>query len=112
MMSVDAEKASLPRGQGPGASALSQTRSRASATRHLGKVGSHDGYSPDGNGEDEDERSRRGNEGEEAHSAEEAKSPFEVGWDGGDDDPSCPRSFSKARKWLITIIVSHVSLCV
>ncbi|GAB0136145.1 hypothetical protein EsDP_00004457 [Epichloe bromicola] len=109
-MSVDAEKASLPRDQEPGASALSQTRSRASATRHLGKVGCHDGYSAGDN--DEDERSRRGDGGEEAHSAEEAKGPFEVGWDGGDDDPSCPRSFSKARKWLITIIVSHVSLCV
>lgn len=111
-MSVDAEKASLPRDQEPGASALSQTRSRASATRHLAKAGSHDGYSADDH--DEDERSRRGDGGEgEAHSAEEeAKGPFEVGWDGGDDDPSCPRSFSKARKWLITIIVSHVSLCV
>ncbi|KZZ96798.1 Major facilitator superfamily domain, general substrate transporter [Moelleriella libera RCEF 2490] len=40
------------------------------------------------------------------------KDPYEVGWDGGDSDPECPRSFSKTRKWLITIIVSHVSLCV
>ena len=48
-----------------------------------------------------------------ANAAGEAeKDAFEVDWDGGDSDPLCPRSFSKARKWLITFIVSHVSLCV
>jgi hypothetical protein len=40
------------------------------------------------------------------------KDPFEVSWDGGDNDPMCPRSFSKARKWLITIIVASASFCV
>lgn len=40
------------------------------------------------------------------------KDPFEVGWEGGDDDPLCPRSFNKARKWLIVIIVSNASFCV
>lgn len=32
------------------------------------------------------------------------KDPFEVGWDDGDNDPLCPRSFTKARKWLIVLI--------
>ncbi|KAH6995307.1 major facilitator superfamily domain-containing protein [Ilyonectria destructans] len=43
--------------------------------------------------------------------AQDEKDPFDVDWDGGDDDPLCPRSFNKARKWLIVAIVSHVSLC-
>lgn len=34
---------------------------------------------------------------------------FEVNWDG---DLMCPRSFGRARKWLVVFIVSHVSLCV
>lgn len=44
--------------------------------------------------------------------AQPEKDPFEVGWEGGDSDPLCPRSFSKGRKWLIVAIVSMVSLCV
>lgn len=40
------------------------------------------------------------------------KDPFEVGWVGGDSDPACPRSFSKARKWLIVMIVCNGSFCV
>ncbi|PHH86414.1 hypothetical protein CDD83_10280 [Cordyceps sp. RAO-2017] len=39
------------------------------------------------------------------------KDPFEVSWDGGDADPSCPRSMARGRKWLIVFIVSHASLC-
>lgn len=38
--------------------------------------------------------------------------PFLVKWDGGDDDPKSPRSFSKVRKWIIVLIVSMASLCV
>lgn len=33
-----------------------------------------------------------------------AKDAFEVGWDDGDNDPLCPRSFNKSRKWMIVII--------
>lgn len=40
------------------------------------------------------------------------KDPWEVHWDGGDSDPLNPRSFAKARKWVIVIIVSMSSLCV
>lgn len=38
--------------------------------------------------------------------------PFEVTWEGGDSDPWCPRSFSKGRKWLITLILCTGSLTV
>lgn len=40
------------------------------------------------------------------------KDPFEVGWDGGDSDPLCPRSKSLWRKWLIVVITSFGSFCV
>lgn len=36
---------------------------------------------------------------------------FEVNWDGH-DDPGCPRSMSKTRKWICTWVVSLGSLCV
>jgi len=38
--------------------------------------------------------------------------PFEVGWEGGDDDPLCPRSMHVGRKWLIVFITCFGSLCV
>lgn len=38
--------------------------------------------------------------------------PFEVGWDGGDADPLCPRSFPAWRKWLIIAVTSVGSFCV
>lgn len=38
--------------------------------------------------------------------------PFEVAWEGGDSDPWCPRSFNKARKWAITLILCTGSLTV
>lgn len=39
---------------------------------------------------------------------------FAVGWVGenGDDDPDNPRSFSRARKWLASLVVSLGSACV
>ncbi|PNP60175.1 hypothetical protein THARTR1_00199 [Trichoderma harzianum] len=38
--------------------------------------------------------------------------PYEVGWDNADNDPLCPRSFNKARKWLIVLICAGGSLTV
>ena len=38
--------------------------------------------------------------------------PFEVVWDGGDNDPMNPRSMPKWRKWVIVGITSFGSLCV
>lgn len=37
---------------------------------------------------------------------------YEVGWVNGEQDPSNPKAFSVARKWLIVIIVSTCSFCV
>lgn len=89
---------------------LSHARSRASQTRTLDRIRSQNGYGVD------DDSETTPNDGGEAQkenaSPGESKDPYEVGWEGGDNDPLCPRSFSKGKKWLITIIVSHVSLCV
>jgi len=40
------------------------------------------------------------------------RDPYEVGWDGGDADPMCPRSMPTWRKWLIVGITSVGSFCV
>ncbi|KAL2017168.1 hypothetical protein VTK56DRAFT_2537 [Thermocarpiscus australiensis] len=42
----------------------------------------------------------------------DARDPFEVGWDGGDSDPLCPRSMPTWRKWLIIGITSTGSFSV
>ncbi|KAG6178292.1 hypothetical protein E4U36_006538 [Claviceps purpurea] len=121
-MNPDQEKACPPHAQEPRAPALSRATSRAStAHNRLDKTRSQNGYSVDDHDYDDDDDDEddgvhsEGNAGTEArrtsHSAQ-GKDPFEVGWDGGDADPLCPRSFSSKRKWLITLIVSHVSLCV
>lgn len=60
---------------------------------------------------DEEAQAGEGSE-ESALPHGDQKEVFEVGWDGGDDDPACPRSFNTARKWLITIIVSSCGFCV
>ncbi|KAH7019262.1 major facilitator superfamily domain-containing protein [Ilyonectria destructans] len=49
---------------------------------------------------------------DQAQDSPAEKDPFEVGWEGGDEDPMCPRSFGKVKKWTITIIVSMASFCV
>lgn len=38
--------------------------------------------------------------------------PYEVTWDGGDNDPMCPRSMPQWRKWLVIFITSVGSFCV
>ncbi|KIE03605.1 major facilitator superfamily transporter, partial [Metarhizium majus ARSEF 297] len=91
-------------------SSLSHTLSRTSHPRTLDRIRSQNGYGVD---DDSDPAPGDGGEAhEETASPGGSKDPYEVGWDGGDNDPLCPRSFSKGRKWLITFIVSHVSLCV
>ncbi|KAF5616984.1 multidrug resistance [Fusarium sp. NRRL 52700] len=73
-----------------------RTRSRASA--RISRCQSQNGYSCNPHSEPSDD--------------EVEKDPFEVGWDGGDNDSLCPRSFHRVKKWLIIIIVSSGSLCV
>jgi len=117
-MRVDEEKASWPQAGEPRAAALSPTTSRASASRHrLARIRSQNGYSVDDRDMDDgDETQVEEHAGGDARgdtlSLSREKDPYEVGWEGGDADPLCPRSFSHKRKWLIAIIVSHVSLCV
>ena len=48
---------------------------------------------------------------QEQDQAQDPEKEFEVHWDG-DNDPMNPRSMSKARKWVIVLIVSATSLCV
>ncbi|RDW85507.1 MFS general substrate transporter-40 [Coleophoma crateriformis] len=48
----------------------------------------------------------------EADAARVEKDPFDVRWDGGDNDPMNPRSMHHLRKWVVVIIVSLSSLCV
>jgi hypothetical protein len=40
------------------------------------------------------------------------KDPYEVGWEGGDSDPLCPRSLPTWRKWVVIGIASTGSFCV
>ncbi|KAH8803030.1 major facilitator superfamily domain-containing protein [Xylogone sp. PMI_703] len=40
------------------------------------------------------------------------KDPYEVKWDGGDNDPMNPRNMPLMRKWIVVLIVSASSLCV
>ncbi|KAL6874992.1 major facilitator superfamily domain-containing protein [Trichoderma novae-zelandiae] len=81
---------------------LDTTRSTRNSARNLGRTRSQNGYGV------EDERDRAA---EEAGRRPE-KDPYEVGWDDGDNDPLCPRSFSKARKWLIVLICAIGSFTV
>ncbi len=47
-----------------------------------------------------------------AAAADAVADPFEVGWEGGDADPLCPRAMPGWRKWLIVGITSVGSFCV
>lgn|SRR4051812_10091457 len=98
-------------GSGPAMSDSSTTLSRTRSQSHLDRTRSQNGYGVD---DDDENDPTQGDDGEAQRETAPAdgKDPYEVGWDEGESgDPLCPRSFPKARKWLITFIVSHVSLC-
>ncbi|KAF4632729.1 hypothetical protein G7Y89_g5400 [Cudoniella acicularis] len=79
----------------------------ALSRRSISRTRSNNGYGCDENNSGEDE------EVVDVEAAgESTKDPFEVRWDGGDNDPMNPRSMSMARRWLIVLIVSASSLCV
>lgn len=75
------------------------TRTRSQASINLSRCQSQNGYScnPFHNEPSDDELE---------------KDPFEVGWENGDNDISCPRSLDKMRKWVIVTIVASASFCV
>ncbi|KAK4093182.1 hypothetical protein Purlil1_2339 [Purpureocillium lilacinum] len=96
----------------------SATSSSTAPARSLYRIRSQNGYgvSDEPSGESDGDGGAAAapapGPGADGRGASSEKDPFEVGWENGDSDPLCPRSFSKARKWLIVFIVSHVSLCV
>lgn len=73
------------------------TRSSVSRTR------SNNGY-----GCDDDEGSEEAN----VEGGVVEKDQFDVQWEDGEKDPLNPRSMSKAKKWLVVLIVSASSFCV
>ncbi|KAF8857989.1 MFS general substrate transporter [Acephala macrosclerotiorum] len=85
----------------------SHARGGSQSIRSMSRTRSHNGYGCDDNDASADEGEAGDFEGGAAE-----KDPYEVHWDGGDNDPMCPRSMTTARKWLVVIIVSASSLCV
>ncbi|KAI5464641.1 major facilitator superfamily domain-containing protein [Mariannaea sp. PMI_226] len=114
-MDTDIEKASTQSGDFPDepgnffspiisdARRPSAAGSRPSTSETLSRARSQNGYGCD---------DPSGGSKDEMQVPEPEKDPFEVGWDNGDEDPLCPRSFNKGRKWLIVTIVSMASFCV
>lgn len=82
--------------------------SASSGSRSLARTRSQNGY---GVADETDELDDIEAAAIREQTGQAEKDPFEVGWDGGDSDPLCPRSFSKARKWIITMIVAMVGFC-
>ncbi|KAH6678831.1 major facilitator superfamily transporter [Plectosphaerella plurivora] len=81
-----------------------------SVSRTISRTRSQNGYSCDDYpGDNSDEDTAAGSPGAQTP---EDKDPFEVGFDGGNADPMCPRSMGTGRKWLIVSIVSGASFCV
>lgn len=79
-------------------------RKRSSASRSLERSWSlNDGTSIGGNEFEEEEADEAGRE-------PDTDAGYTVGWE--ENDAMNPRTMSKARKWLIVIIVSTGSLCV
>ncbi|KAH8729533.1 major facilitator superfamily domain-containing protein [Ilyonectria robusta] len=81
----------------------SAANSRPSTSEALSRAVSQNGYGCEDGANSSDDQ---------AQDSPAEKDPFEVGWDGGDEDPMCPRSFGKVKKWTITVIVSMASFCV
>ncbi|KAM0252872.1 hypothetical protein ACHAQJ_007502 [Trichoderma viride] len=81
---------------------LEMTPSTRNSTRQVDRVVSQNGYGV----------SDEHNNEKALEAGQLDKDPYEVGWDDGDNDPLNPRSFSKARKWLIVLIVASGSLTV
>ncbi|KAL7938497.1 major facilitator superfamily domain-containing protein [Trichoderma chlorosporum] len=81
---------------------LEMTPSTRSSMRDLDRERSQNGY-----GVSDEHRSDK-----EVEAGQPEKDPYEVGWDDGDNDPLCPRSFNKGRKWLIVLICACGSLTV
>lgn len=98
-------------------SIVARTRSRSNkSTRSVSRVRSHNGYGIDDLEDDDDDEddgsTPSGSDDPEAQRRKESADPFEVGFDGGDADPWCPRSLTTPHKWLIVTLASSGSFCV
>lgn len=98
-----AYEAPTPEGDDDAGLDLQNTRSNRESMRAVGRVVSQNGYGVS-HEQNHDEKNLEAGQPE--------KDPYEVGWDGGDADPWHPRSFNKARKWVIVFIVAAGSLTV
>jgi len=94
---------------GTGAGQLQDTDSDISSEREEAAISSPE--SDEGRQDEQDGENTVGGEAAAATAAV-GKDPFEVGWDGGDNDPLCPRSMHVARKWMIVFITCSAGLCV
>lgn len=91
-----------------------RTRSSGNSIRSsMSRVRSHNGYGCDdydGPGSSEEDSGGDPEKGQAGEARE--KDPFEVGFEGGNADPWCPRSMNPARKWAIVGLTSMGSFCV
>ena len=78
----------------------------ASRTGSLSRKRSRNGYGVEWDEEQQASSAERVSDGPPE------KDSFEVGWENGDADPLCPRSFPAWRKWTIVFITSFGSFCV
>lgn len=87
---------------------LNNSLARApTSLRSISRSRSNNGYGCD----EEDSDESADVEGGDGVGREE-KDPFEVRWEGGDNDAMNPRSLGLGRKWVVVLIVSASSLCV
>lgn len=91
-----------------------RTGSSGMSTRSsMSRVRSHNGYGCDEYDEPGSSEEETGGDPEKGQAAQgREKDPFEVGFEGGNADPWCPRSMNPARKWAIVGITSMGSFCV
>lgn len=102
--------------QQPGRALLSPDQERSGRSSTSSTV-NHQSQAGDGTSSDDAGLAAKKPDEEQAQPQTQApapneKDPYEVSWDGGDNDPLCPKSYSTARKWLIVTIVSSCSFCV
>lgn len=95
-----------------GRSAVRAGSSGLSTRSSLSRVRSYNGYGCD----DLDEPASEEDSGPDPEKGEapqaREKDPFEVGFEGGNADPWCPRSMKTPRKWAIVGLTSMGSFCV
>ena len=113
MTEADLEKGRASPGDSPGKTKEEgeQRASTSSTYSHL-PVGASQLDSKEKGEEQVPTDSEEAQTAEESQLGQEEPDRFDVGWDGGDDDPLCPRSMPLGKKWLMVFITCFGSLCV